>query len=121
MLNQQPIKSHPLIRQVSKAHSQSSHQFAILTILGVAKPLLQSKGLLDSFIKLPPKPLALRQVSREAPVYTLFRVCRPREGGIEYFSGAAHHLISPVAAALPTLPNGSRRALGGNWGRYLNA
>jgi len=59
MLNQQPIESHPLIRQVSKPPSQSFDQFVILTIFGVPKPLLQPECLLDGFIKLPPKPLAL--------------------------------------------------------------
>src|SRR6266849_4146088 len=59
MLSQQPVESHPLIRQVSKSHSQSFRQCVILTILGVPKPLLQPEGLLDSFIKLPSQPLAL--------------------------------------------------------------
>jgi len=59
MLNQQPVESHPLVRQVSKTHSQIFRQCVIVTIFGMPKPLLHQEGLLDDFIKLPPKLLAL--------------------------------------------------------------
>jgi hypothetical protein len=50
MLNQQPVESHPLVRQVSKTHSQIFRQCVIVTIFGMPKPLLHQEGLLDDFI-----------------------------------------------------------------------
>ena len=44
MLNQQPVESYPLIRQVSKAHGQSFRQCVIVTIFGLPKPLLHAEG-----------------------------------------------------------------------------
>jgi hypothetical protein len=59
MLNRQPVESKHLVGQVCKAHAQSLHLLVILPNLGMPKPLLQAEGLLDGFIKLPPKTFAL--------------------------------------------------------------
>ena len=59
MLNQQRVESHPLVRKVSKTYSQIFRQCVIVTIFGKPKPLLHPEALLDDFIKLPQKPLAL--------------------------------------------------------------
>jgi hypothetical protein len=59
MFNQQPIESRHLVGQIRKPASQLLHLIVILPKLGVPKLLLQSEGLQDGFIKLPPKPLTL--------------------------------------------------------------
>ena len=81
MLHQQPVESHPIIRQVSKSHSQGFRQCLILTIPGVPKPLVNLETLMDDFIKLPPQPFALMAGFAQGSSLYLFAVChRPRRG-----------------------------------------
>jgi hypothetical protein len=121
MLHQQPVESHPLVRQVCKPPSQNLHLIVILPKLGVPKPFFQPETLVDDFIKLPPKPLALMAgFAQGFSLYPVWGRSCPAKGELNLFQhrGSPFHQPRLLPHCLPC-PNGSRRALGWQLGPFV--